>query len=57
MHPPRVPCAGSRECKLAEDIVQAVKDMNADAFTDAVYNFDQISKLDNWRTPYVHAAA
>jgi alpha-soluble NSF attachment protein len=41
---------GCRECKLCEDIVQAYKDMNVDAFTDAVYNYDQISKLDPWRT-------
>jgi alpha-soluble NSF attachment protein len=41
---------GSRECKLCEDILQAFKDMNAEAFTDAVYNFDQIQKLDPWKT-------
>jgi len=41
---------GSRECKLCEDIIQSCKDMNAEAFTDAVYNFDQISKLDPWKT-------
>jgi alpha-soluble NSF attachment protein len=41
---------GSRECKLLEDVVTAYKDGNMDAFTDAVYNFDQISKLDPWRT-------
>jgi alpha-soluble NSF attachment protein len=33
-----------------EDVVTAYKDGNMDAFTDAVYNFDQISKLDPWRT-------
>lgn len=30
--------------------MQAYKDLNLDAFTDALYNFDQISKLDPWRT-------
>lgn len=29
---------------------QAFKDMNSEAFTDAVYNYDQISKLDPWKT-------
>lgn len=43
-------CAGSRECKLLEDVCQAFKDGNNDAFTDAVFNYDQISKLDPWRT-------
>lgn len=44
---------GSRECKLCEDILQAFKDMNGDAFTDAVFNYDQISKLDPWKTKCV----
>jgi hypothetical protein len=29
---------------------QSFKDMNSEAFTDAVYNYDQISKLDPWKT-------
>ena len=29
---------------------QNFKDMSTEAFTDAVYNYDQISKLDPWRT-------
>lgn len=41
---------GSRECKLLDDLVQAVKDGNVEAFTDAIYNYDQISKLDPWKT-------
>jgi alpha-soluble NSF attachment protein len=56
---------GSREAKLLEDVVAAYKDMNVEAFTDAVFNFDQISKLDPWRTrcgspllpPYSRVAA
>ena len=39
-----------REAKLADDVVAAFKDMNAESFTDAVFNFDQISPLDPWRT-------
>lgn len=41
---------GSRECKLMEDVCAAFKDGSTDAFTDAVYNYDQISKLDPWKT-------
>lgn len=41
---------GSRECRLCEDCLQAAKDLNSEAFTDAVYSYDQISKLDPWKT-------
>lgn len=34
--------AGSRECKLLEDVVQAFKDLNLAAFTDALINFDTV---------------
>jgi hypothetical protein len=34
---------GSRECKLLEDIVQAFKDVNLAAFTDALVNYDSVS--------------
>jgi alpha-soluble NSF attachment protein len=42
--------AGSRECKLAEDIVRTFDEFNPDEFTDVVYAYDQISKLDPWKT-------
>ena len=42
--------AGSRECKLVEDILEAYRDFNPDQFTDVVYAYDQISKLDPWKT-------
>jgi len=42
--------AGSRECKLAEDVTRTYNDFNADEFTDVVYAYDQISKLDPWKT-------
>ena len=42
-----------REAKLADDVLAAFKDVNAEAFTDAVFNFDQISPLDPWRTRWV----
>jgi len=41
---------GSRESKLCGDLVQAYKDINVDAFVDAIYNYDQISKLEPGRT-------
>jgi len=48
--PPARPPAGSRECKLLDDLCAAFKDGSVDAFTDAVYSYDQISKLDPWKT-------
>ena len=42
--------SGSRECTLLEEITQAYEDYNQDAFTDVVYNFDNVSKLDPWKT-------
>jgi alpha-soluble NSF attachment protein len=42
--------AGSRECTLLEEVTQAFEDYNADAFTDVVFNFDNVSKLDPWKT-------
>lgn len=41
---------GCREHKLLTDVIQAFQDGNDEAFTDSIYNFDQISKLDPWRT-------
>jgi alpha-soluble NSF attachment protein len=40
----------SREGKLLADVCAAVKDSNVEAFSDAIYNYDQISKLDPWKT-------
>lgn len=37
--------------------MQAYKDMNTGAFTDAIFAYDQISKLEPWRTKCVVAAA
>lgn len=41
---------GCREAKLADDILAAYKDLNVEAFTDAIVNYDAISKLTPWRT-------
>ena len=40
----------SRECKFATDLTQAFEDFNLDDFTDHVYNYDNVSKLDAWKT-------
>lgn len=40
----------SREDELLTKIVAAVEESDAEAFTNAVYDFDQISKLDEWKT-------
>lgn len=40
----------SREGKLLEAIVTSAEEGNVEAFTDALYNYDSISKLDDWKT-------
>ncbi len=42
------PC--SREDDLLAKIVAALADSNVESFTNAVYEFDRISKLDDWKT-------
>lgn len=41
---------GSREDELLGKIVAAIADTDVEAFTNAVYEFDSISKLDDWKT-------
>ncbi|XP_032533373.1 alpha-soluble NSF attachment protein-like isoform X2 [Chiroxiphia lanceolata] len=40
----------SRECKLLKKLLEAHEEQNVDAFTDAVKEFDSISRLDQWLT-------
>ncbi|XP_026888026.1 N-ethylmaleimide-sensitive factor attachment protein, beta b isoform X2 [Electrophorus electricus] len=40
----------SRECKLLKKLLEAHEEQNAEAFTDAVKEFDSISRLDQWLT-------
>ena len=42
--------AGARESRFLDQILQAMEEMNVDDFTDAVVEYDSISKLDNWKT-------
>uniref|UniRef100_A0A914V3L6 Alpha-soluble NSF attachment protein n=2 Tax=Plectus sambesii TaxID=2011161 RepID=A0A914V3L6_9BILA len=40
----------SRECKLIKDLILCLEEQNADQFTEAVKNYDKISRLDQWHT-------
>lgn len=40
----------SRECQFMEAVAKAVQESNVESFTDEVYKFDSISKLDPWKT-------
>ncbi|KAL5008034.1 hypothetical protein ScPMuIL_013615 [Solemya velum] len=40
----------ARECKLVKTLMQCCEDQNLDGFTDAVKDYDSISRLDQWTT-------
>ncbi|KZZ86999.1 NSF attachment protein [Ascosphaera apis ARSEF 7405] len=40
----------TREYALLNDLTQAVEDGDADAFADKLFAYDQMSKLDRWKT-------
>uniref|UniRef100_A0A8C8EJE9 Uncharacterized protein n=1 Tax=Oncorhynchus tshawytscha TaxID=74940 RepID=A0A8C8EJE9_ONCTS len=40
----------ARECKLVKKLLDAYEEHDVDAFTDAVKDFDSISRLDQWNT-------
>lgn len=42
--------ADSRECKLLQVLITACEEQNVDSFTDAVRDYDSISRLDQWYT-------
>ncbi|XP_038823758.1 beta-soluble NSF attachment protein-like isoform X2 [Salvelinus namaycush] len=42
--------ADSRECKLLKKLLDAHEEQNCEAFTEAVKEFDSISRLDQWLT-------
>jgi alpha-soluble NSF attachment protein len=42
--------ATSREGQLLINVVKTVEDGDVEAFTNAVYEYDSISKLDDWKT-------
>lgn len=40
----------TREAKFVDVLVKALEDGDEEAFATAVYEFDQVTKLDNWKT-------
>ncbi|XP_077290792.1 alpha-soluble NSF attachment protein [Arctopsyche grandis] len=40
----------SRECKLIKVLIEHLEEQNVDGFTDAVKEYDSISRLDQWYT-------
>jgi len=42
--------SSQRECKFLQELVNAYKGYDVEAFTGAVVEFDSISKLDSWKT-------
>jgi len=40
----------SRECKLIKGLIDCVEETNVEGFTDAVREYDSISRLDQWYT-------
>jgi hypothetical protein len=47
---PHVTLATSLHPQFLNDLTTAFEDFNLDDFTDHVYNFDNVSKLDAWKT-------
>lgn len=45
LHPP---FTESRECKFVKELMHAVEISDPDGFTEAVQQYDKISRLDNW---------
>lgn len=42
--------SSTREAKFVQALVEAVENGDSEAFTGAVVEFDQVTKLDNWKT-------
>ncbi|KAL2128249.1 hypothetical protein VTI74DRAFT_9452 [Chaetomium olivicolor] len=42
--------AGQRECQLLTDLIEAIEAGNQEQFTDKLYAYDQMSRLDKWKT-------
>ncbi|CAP68292.1 uncharacterized protein PODANS_7_3940 [Podospora anserina S mat+] len=41
---------GQREFQLLSDLIEAVEAGNQEVFTDKLYAYDQMSRLDKWKT-------
>ncbi|KAB8346110.1 hypothetical protein FH972_023158 [Carpinus fangiana] len=42
--------ASTRECKLLNDLVESVEQGDQETFSDQLFQYDQMSKLDKWKT-------
>lgn len=42
--------ASQREYMLLSDLCEALEQQSQDVFTDKLFQYDQICKLDNWKT-------
>ena len=42
--------SSTRECKFLGFLIDAIEENNQEAFTRAVVEYDQVMKLDNWKT-------
>ena len=42
--------SSTREAKFVNVLIEAVEGGDPEAFTGAVVEFDQVTKLDNWKT-------
>ena len=42
--------SSTRECKFVNILIDAMDNGDQEMFTAAVFEFDQIMKLDNWKT-------
>ncbi len=40
----------TRECGLLKELCEAVDEQDVERFTNAIFEYDQISKLDKWKT-------
>lgn len=40
----------TREAKFVNFLIEALEAGDAEKFTGAVYEYDQVTKLDNWKT-------
>jgi alpha-soluble NSF attachment protein len=40
----------TREAKFIKVLVESLEQSDEEAFTAAVFEFDQVTKLDNWKT-------
>lgn len=42
--------SSTREAKFLQALIEAVEAGDSEAYTGAVVEFDQVTKLDNWKT-------